>query len=65
MELKPCKCGNNVELEYFTFGKIKAWYILCDKCNTRKAAVVRILTPRGIEHTKEELIKDWNRSVTE
>lgn len=74
-ELKPCQCGNTVEVKYIAgigesllkyinnpFASLMpTYYINCDKCG--RSMMVRLKNQK-VEHRdkcKRDLIKAWNR----
>lgn len=76
-KLKPCTCGNTVEVKYIAgiggsllkyidnsfASSMPTYYIKCDKCG--RSLMVRI-TKTTVGHRdkcKRDLIKEWNRRV--
>lgn len=74
-ELKPCPCGNAVELKYKnsisesllpyianTFdGSMPTYYIECDKCGRCMMVRLRMTDIKHRDKCKRDLIKVWNR----
>ena len=74
-ELKPCPCGNTVEVKYIAgIGKsllqyidnpfassMPTYYINCDKCGRSMMARLKKSTVEHRDKCKRDLIKAWNR----
>ena len=74
-ELKPCPCGNTVEVKYIAGieksllqyiynlfgGSMSAYYINCNKCGRIMMVRLKKSTVEHRDKCKRELIKAWNR----
>lgn len=74
-ELKPCQCGNIVEVKYIAgisssllqyidnpfAGSMPTYYINCDKCGRSMMVRLRMTNVRHRDKCKRDLIKAWNR----
>ena len=75
-ELKPCPCGNPVEIKYvaglskeivefthpFAPG-VPSYYIHCDKCGKAMEVKFRIASAEHRNKCKRNLIKRWNKNT--
>ena len=75
MELKPCPCGNTVEVKYIAgigssllqyidnpfAGSMPTYYINCNKCGRSMMVRLKKSTVEHRDKCKRELIKAWNR----
>ena len=59
MKIKPCKCGNKVELVKYACGDWHEFYniIKCDKCGT--------IVGDEDYMTKSQCVEEWNKKVSE
>lgn len=79
-KLKPCPCGNPVEVKYVAgIGKgileftknpfasgVPSYYIHCEKCGKAMEVKIRMVTVAHRNKCKRSLIKRWNtRTQTE
>lgn len=78
-DLKPCKCGNPVEVKYICgfggglsevvknpfAGSTPAYYIQCGKCGESLCIRLKMQTVQHRDKCKRELVKSWNRRVTD
>lgn len=78
-ELKPCPCGNAVEVKYIAgigssllkyidnpfAGSTPTYYIHCDKCGMAMMVRLKYATAQHRDKCKRDLIKTWNRRVND
>ena len=76
-ELKPCKCGNPVEVKYIAgvstslqkyisnpfVDSVPTYYILCDKCGCNDFERVNRANYTYQQKCKRNLIRRWNKRV--
>lgn len=74
-ELKPCPCGNRVEVKYIIgfgvsllpiinspfAGTNPAYYIQCDKCGRNMVRRLRMTNVKHRDKCKRDLIEAWNK----
>ena len=75
VKLKPCLCGNTVEVKYIAgiasslqqyvnnpfAGSMPTYYILCDNCGRNDYERLRMTTVQHRDKCKRTLIRRWNR----
>lgn len=78
-ELKPCPCGNTVEVKYIAgigesllpyidnsfAGSMPTYYIKCDKCERSMMVRLRMTDIKHRDKCKRDLIKAWNRRASD
>lgn len=74
-KLKPCPCGNTVEVKYIAgiggsilryidnpfASSMPRYYINCDKCGRSMMVRITKTTVGHRDKCKRDLIKEWNR----
>ena len=77
-DLKPCKCGNAVDVKYICgfggglkkivknpfAGSMPAYYILCCECGENMYIRLNRMDVKHRDKCKRDLIKAWNRRVS-
>lgn len=78
-ELKPCPCGNAVEVKYIAgigetllpyidnpfAGSMPTYYIVCDRCGMSMMVRLRMTDVNHRDKCKRDLIKAWNRRASD
>lgn len=78
MEIKPCQCGNTVEVKYIAgigrnllpyidnqfAGSMPAYYINCNKCGRSMMVRLEKTDLKQRDKCKCDLIKEWNMDYT-